>query len=64
VLGAIVAVSLGHNPSPHRAQAGYNAAFAAATGAVLLGLAFAWSVPKLSRNHDLPARPIALLPFE
>jgi EmrB/QacA subfamily drug resistance transporter len=64
VLGAIVAVSLGHNPSPHHAQAGYNAAFAAATGAVLLGLAFAWSIPKLSPNRDVPVPPIALLPFE
>ena len=63
-LGAIVAVSLGSHPSPAHAQAGYNAAFAAAAGAVLLGLVFSWSIPRWSRDRDVAVPPIALLPFE
>jgi EmrB/QacA subfamily drug resistance transporter len=64
VLGAIVAVSVGSHPSPSHAQAGYNAAFAAAAGAVLLGLFFAWRVPKRSRDRIADAQPLAVLPFE
>jgi len=64
VLGAIVSVSLGRHPSPAHAQAGYNAAFAAAAGAVLLGLVFAWRVPKQSGGRLADVQPVALLPFE
>lgn len=64
VLGAIVAVSLGQHPSPAHAQAGYNAAFAAAAVAVLLGLVFCWLVPRSTRDRAVAAPPVALLPFE
>ncbi len=64
VLGAIVAVSVGAHPSASHAQAGYNAAFTAAAAAVLLGLFFAWRVPKRSRDRIADVQPIGVLPFE
>ncbi|HXZ62141.1 MAG TPA: DHA2 family efflux MFS transporter permease subunit [Acidimicrobiales bacterium] len=64
VLGAIVSVSLGHHPSPSHAQAAYNAAFAAAAGSVLVGLVFAWLLPKRAHDRLADVAPFAVLPLE
>jgi len=64
VLGAIVSVALGIHPSPSHAQGAYNAAFAVAAGSVLLGLVFAWLLPKRSHDHLPDVSRLAVLPFE
>jgi len=64
VLGAIVATYMGTHATPAHAQAAYNAAFAAAAGAVLLGLVLAWRMPKRTRGHVLGAEPMVFLPID
>jgi EmrB/QacA subfamily drug resistance transporter len=64
LLGAIIAASAGPHPTPSQAQAGYNAAFAAAAVAVLLGLIFSWLVPRSSHDLALDTPTVALLSLE
>ncbi len=64
VLGAIVAISMGQHPTAAHAQAAYNAAFAAAAGAVLVGLVLAWCVPRHSQGRVLAGDAVVFLPIE
>jgi EmrB/QacA subfamily drug resistance transporter len=63
-LGAVVAIAMGRNPSLAHMQAAYNAAFAFAAGALVLGVAFAWRMPKQSPDRVIAAEPMAFVPVE
>ncbi len=52
LLGAIVAIATGSNPTPSQAQDAYNAAFAVAAGVAFLAFVLACRMPKPKRSSD------------